>query len=116
MFASLESGVIEALSPLARSLTVLFAEGDLPDASHAEETRVSLGLLGLVEPRAWSSWQRGLFVAWGVFGRVDIATMAGLVLFANTGLQPPNDREALPNTLARFLIAAEAVTQGVTGS
>lgn len=106
-FASVESDFVQRLSPATRKRVVLVAEGDAPDAAHAEETRETLGLLGLVEPRAWMSWKRGLFVAWGLYGRSDIAASAGLAWKDQIGLQPADDRDALPDVLARFLKSAE---------
>jgi hypothetical protein len=100
-------GMVAELSVEERSHVVLIAEGDRPTAAEADATLQTLGLLGLVEPRAWTVWQRGLFVAFGLYGRSDIAKAAGLALLDGQGLQPESDRESLPAVLARFLRATE---------
>jgi len=107
VFAAVDSEMVTNLSADERSFIVLVAEGDTPAAGAAEATRQALGLLGLVEADAWRSWQGGLFVAWGLYGRSDVATVAGLVPLGIHGLQPLNRREPLPAVLARFLLAAE---------
>lgn len=107
-FAPLRGALVEEMPPEVRRRTVLVDEEGRSYASEAEGTRNSFGLLGLVEPGAWSNWKRGLFVAWGVFGRENIATRAGLSNFPGIGLQPAKERMALPDTLARFLRAAGA--------
>ena len=113
LFASVDSECVAKLPPDGRRQVVLVAEGDGPTAAEAEATRDSLGLLALVEPRAWRSWQRDLFVAWGLYGRMDIAKQAGLVPLDTQGLQPPEEREGLPATLARLLFAAERAMQSI---
>jgi hypothetical protein len=107
MFAAVDSKTVAGLSAEERSRVVLVVEGNQPAAVAAEATRQALGFLGLVEPHAWRSWQRGLFVAWGLYGRPDVAQAAGLVPRDTQGLQPANDRESLPSVLTRFLLAAE---------
>jgi hypothetical protein len=108
LFGSLEDGVVARLPAEVRNKVVVVAEGGTPAAIDAASTRDSLGLLGLVEPRAWNSLQRGLYVTWGLYGRRDVADAAGLVPSPSEGLQPLGEPEALPDLLARFLIAAEA--------
>jgi hypothetical protein len=107
LFGTVESNAIRDLAPETRSSVVLIAEGEIPAVAESESARDALGLLGLVEPRAWRNWQRGLFVAWGFYGRADVATLAGLAPRDSQGLQPTDHREALPATLAKFLLAAE---------
>lgn len=107
MFAPLEGSEVASLSMDIRTRVVLVAEGEAPAPTEAEAAREAAGLLGLIEPDAWSKWNRGLFVAWGFYGRADIATAAGLAPLDMQGLQPVEDREALPEVTARFLRAAE---------
>lgn len=107
-FAPLSGALVEEMPAELRLRTVLVDEEGRSYAPEADGIRNSFGLLGLVEPSAWSNWKRGLFVAWGLFGRESIATRAGLSNFPGVGLQPATDRLALPDALARFLRAAEA--------
>lgn len=105
-FARRDSAIIEEMSPANRNLAVLVDEGSRLEGSKAEEARRALGLLGLVEASAWSKWKRGVLVAWGLFGRDDVAGRAGLTALGSNGLQPAKDREELSDALARFLKAA----------
>ena len=81
----------------------------MPMAEKAEATRVATGFLGLVEPEAWSKWKMGPYVAWGFYGRADIANAAGLESIGPEGMQPFGDSVALPELLARFLVEAESL-------
>jgi hypothetical protein len=111
LFAPLEGSEIATLSPAVRARVVLVAEGNTPVSIEAEATRETAGLLGLIQPKAWLDWQRGLFVAWGLYGRSDIAMAAGLAPLDTQGLQPVGAREALPAVVARFLAAAEPLAK-----
>jgi hypothetical protein len=100
-FAPLRGSLVEDMAPELRRHTILVDEEGRSYAAEAEATRDSFGLLGLVEPSAWSNWRSGLYVAWGVFGRESIATRAGLSSIPNIGLQPAKERLALPETPSR---------------
>ncbi|MEP6866162.1 MAG: hypothetical protein ABJE66_36415, partial [Deltaproteobacteria bacterium] len=106
-FARLNGALLAAMSRTVRSNVVLVDEGRSLNATTADETRKSLGLLGLIESSAWSKWKRGMFVAWGLFGREDVALRGGLTFHTAIGLQPPSDRAELCDALTRFLVAAE---------
>ncbi|HTR52775.1 MAG TPA: hypothetical protein VMJ10_18805, partial [Kofleriaceae bacterium] len=110
-FGSLEDDVMAKLAPDVRRRVVLVAEGATPDAASAESTRSAHELLGIVEPSAWRNWKRGLYVAWGLFGREDIATAAGLKPIDTRGLQLANDTISLPSLVARFVITADNIAQ-----
>lgn len=113
LFAALDGPVVASLDAAARRRIVLVAEGPTPKPEEAETAREASGFLGLVEPRAWSNWRRGLVVTWGVYGRPDIATAAGLELQDGRGLQlAGGKRERLAEVLARFLAAAELAATG----
>jgi hypothetical protein len=107
LFASAEGSEIASLSEEVRTRVVLVADGSGPSPTEAEAVRAAAGLLGLVEAGAWRKWQSGLLVAWGFYGRPDIATAAGLAPLGTQGLQQVGARAALPAVVARFLAAAE---------
>ena len=107
LFAPVEGELVTNQSREVRRSIVLVAEGGSPTPDEAEQQRSTLGLLGLVEPRAYSSWRGGLFVSWGFYGDARVARAAGLAPVGTRGLQPANDHAALPSVLARFLRAAE---------
>lgn len=106
LFGPLNSHLLGTLQKNERGRIVLVVEDARPAATEAEATRVALGLLGMIEPTAWSKWQGGVLVAWGLYGRPDVASDAGLVSVGASGLQPADEREELPELLARFLAAA----------
>jgi hypothetical protein len=107
-FTPIEGDAFRVAPPEMRRRLVVVAEGEAPTREAAEQTRKSLGVLGLIEPSAWRSWQRGLFVSWGLYGHEEIASAAGLTEVDTQGLQPKSARAALTAVLARFLTAAEA--------
>jgi hypothetical protein len=106
-FNSLEADGLRSLRPEVLRRLVVVAEREMPPAEQAELTRTAIGLLAVVEPSAWRNWQRGLFVAWGLYGDERVAAAAGLMAFDAQGLQPANKPAPLPTMLARFLIAAQ---------
>jgi hypothetical protein len=106
LFAELEAAIVFSMSADARSRTVLVSEGGGWNDDW-EARRQALGLLGVVESMAWSRWQGGKYQSWGLYGRADIASAAGLTM-SSKGLRTP-DGEPLPELLAPFLLAAERV-------
>jgi len=68
------------------------------------------GFLGLVSSRTWTHWAGGMMGATGVFGQLDVADAAGLVLRTQNGaLTDPVRQLELPELLARYLAAAPTV-------
>ena len=102
-FAPLSGDRVEAMSPAIRHLTLLVDEEDHSYAEEADAIREAYGFFGLVETSAWANWRRGMLVMWGLFGRSDVASLAGLALHGNTGLQAQSKREELGDQLVRFL-------------
>jgi len=112
LFSALEGPYVASLDAAARARTVLVAEGAVPRPEESEAAREAAGLLGLIEPRAWSNWRSGLVVTWGVYGQPAIAAAAGLVPLETRGLQQADKRALLVDVLARFLVAAESLASG----
>lgn len=108
-FARASSELLTSMAPALRSRLVLVDEGRSLAPEVASSMWETLGLLGFVESSAWSKWQQGMFVTWGLFGREDVAARAGLAASANVGLQPADHREELSKTLARYPAAAESI-------
>ena len=102
-----DSANVTDLPASVRDRLVLMDDGPPLEGAQAEFARRAAGFLGLVESSAWRKWRAGVFVAWGLFGREDVAKSAGMVERAGTGLQSTNDGEDLSTALARFLTAAE---------
>jgi hypothetical protein len=97
-----------ARAPALRSRLVVVCEDFGPEPVDAEAARAEAGLLGLVEPEAWSRVQGGLYVGGGLYGDPQVAAAAGLAPLSHLGLQPPGARAPLEATLARFLAAADS--------
>ena len=105
VFAAPDAPIVTELSAKARARTILFAERSAGDPA---AKRAELGLLGLIDSRAWFRWCGGAYVTRGLHGRPEIASAANLVASAE-GLVPADDSLSLPEVLARYLTAAQRV-------
>lgn len=105
VFAAPDAAIVTELSASARARTILVADRSVGDAA---AKRAELGLLGIVDSRAWFRWCGGAYVTRGLHGRPDIATAANLVA-STDGLVPAGDSVSLPEVLAHYLSAAQRV-------
>jgi hypothetical protein len=99
-----DEGEVTALPASLRSRTIAVTA-----VTHEQQRdwTARCSFLGLVSSRTWTHWAGGMMGATGVFGQLEIADAAGLVLRAENGaLEDPERRLELPELLARYLAAA----------
>jgi hypothetical protein len=99
-WAPLDIAALRARRDLDRLVVIPTDPGVTAD--NAERLRSELGLLGLIEPRAFGRLSRGMRVGEGLFGDPEVAAAAGLELRGERGLQGAT-WQGLAELVGRFL-------------